>query len=101
MRITHDGREGSVRINFAGELGHHEAMQTMKYIENVITLYCPALLELNLKDMTFMDSSGIAVIMYGFKNMREAGAEFKVSGTPAQAKKVLHAAKIDRIIKID
>lgn len=100
MRITHQRDKGAVKINFSGELGHHEAMQTIKYIENVITLYSPSSLELNLKEMNFMDSSGIAVIMYGFRNMREVGADFFVSDAPKQAKKVLHAAKLDKIMKI-
>ena len=100
MRITHEKVNNTVIISYSGELGHHEAMQAIKYIENVITLYSPRSLELNLKEMSFMDSSGIAVIMYGFRNMREMGADFCVTGTPNQAKKVLCAARLDKLMKI-
>lgn len=100
MRLSHEQKDNTLVISLDGELGHHEAMQSMNYIGNAIEMYNPSDLELDLSGLSFMDSSGIAVVLSAYKNMSGFGGNMAVTGIREQAKKVLHAAGIDRIVKI-
>lgn len=99
MSISHKKTEDGIAIEYTGELGHHEAKDTMRYIENIIDLYTPHKLVFDLHALTFMDSSGISVVMCGYRNMRDIGAMFILKDVPAQALKVLKAAGVDRIVR--
>ena len=101
MKLSHDKTDNSVVVNLSGELGHHEATETLQYIKDIIDLYLPKHLELNFSGLSFMDSSGIAVIMSSFKNMKPVNGTFAVSSIPEQAKKVLTASGLNRIINIE
>ncbi|MDP4109410.1 MAG: STAS domain-containing protein, partial [Bacillota bacterium] len=76
MPISHRKIEEGIVVEYSGELGHHEAKETMRYLENIIDLYAPRRLIFDLSKLTFMDSSGIAVVMCGYRNMRDIGASF-------------------------
>lgn len=101
MKLSHDRTDSSVVVSFSGELGHHEAAETLQYIKDVIDLYMPKRLELDFSGLSFMDSSGIAVIMSSFKGMSAIGGTFSVSAVPEQAKKVLTASGLTKIININ
>lgn len=100
MRLSHKHTDNLLIISLNGELGHHEAMQSMEYIANAIDAYSPEKIELDLSELSFMDSSGIAVVLSAFKASSALGGTFIVTGIKAQARKVLAAAGIDKIVKI-
>jgi len=47
-----------------------------------------------------MDSSGIALILRLYKQMRESGGELCVENPQRQPHKVIEAAGIDRVVRI-
>ena len=47
----------------------------------------------------FMDSSGIAVIINALKKMRTLGGRLSVANPAEQARKVLQASGIDRLLE--
>ena len=61
----------------------------------------PRRLALDLSGVTFMDSSGIAVILRAFRRVGELGGQMTVRNVPAQAGKVLRAAGLERIVKFE
>lgn len=101
MRLSHDKNGDSVTVKLSGELGHHEAREVSAYIDGIFDLYSISRLILDFSELSFMDSSGIAVVVQSFKKAKESDAEFAVNGIPGQAFKVLHAAGIDKIVKIN
>lgn len=100
MPVTHQIKGDEMIIRYIGELGHHEALGAMEYMENVLDLYTPQKLTLDLSAMTFMDSSGIAVIMCAYRNTKDFGCELALKNVPVQAMKIIRAAGINRTVKI-
>lgn len=92
--------DGCLRICLDGELDHHAAKNTMTAIENAIDLYLPRQCILDLGGLTFMDSSGIAVILKTHRRMREIDGNAAVENIPKQPMRVIDTAGIDRIVKI-
>ena len=71
--ITHDdGRCLTLRL--VGELDHAAAQTVMPGIEDAVEEYLPRRCVLDLTGVSFMDSSGIAVILKTDRLRRRAGA---------------------------
>ena len=61
---------GRLTVYLAGELDHHEARCTIREIDELLDEYLPRDCVLDLNGLSFMDSSGIAVVMRAQRRMR-------------------------------
>ena len=100
MRIDYRETEGILRVQLAGELGHHEAIRLMARLNGLVEDHLPARLEMDLSGLEFMDSSGIAVVVQTARKCQSCGGKLSVTNTPAQAQKVLTCAGIHRLVDI-
>lgn len=91
---------GRLNIAMIGELDHHAARKAVTDIENKIEATLPRDCVLNLENLSFMDSSGIAVLLKTYKRMNALGGRMWVENVPSQPMRVLDAAGIDRMIRI-
>ena len=85
----------------SGEVDHHGAREIMGELERNIETSLPRVLELDLGGVTFMDSSGIAVLLRAYRRLGELGGAVKVVHVPAQAGKVLRAAGLDKLMEFE
>ena len=100
MRIYTSENNGALKLTFVGELDHHCAKASMKTIENLIDDYLPRDCIIDLSELSFMDSSGIAVILRVNKQMKNMNGRAWVENPFGQPLRVLDAAGIDRVVKI-
>jgi stage II sporulation protein AA (anti-sigma F factor antagonist) len=100
MKITGFCKEGVLTLNFSGELDHHSARAAMKALSDRIDAFMPRECVLNFKELTFMDSSGIALILRADKRMKEIDGRLYVVSVPSQPMRVLGASGIEKLIKI-
>lgn len=101
MKIDSDYKDGRLTIRLMGELDHHGARQAMVEISEYIDLNLPRDCILDLNGLSFMDSSGIAVVLKTHKSMNELGGRTWVRNVPRQPMKVLDASGIERIVSIE
>ena len=67
-------KEEGLSVLLEGELGHHEALSALRSLEETISQQSPSRLELDFSGVSFMDSSGIAlVVQVGGNLCRDAG----------------------------
>ena len=59
----------------------------------------PKHVTLDLGGVTFMDSSGIAVVLRCYRRTAELGGAVTVKDVPPQAEKVLRAAGLERLMR--
>ena len=90
-----------VTAYLSGELDHHNAKEMRETVDNAIELNMPSLLILDFKDITFMDSSGIGLVMGRYRNLIKYGAELHVTGAPPQIYKMLKLAGIEKLAKLE
>ncbi|MCL2568353.1 MAG: anti-sigma factor antagonist [Oscillospiraceae bacterium] len=100
MQLSTTCKDGQLELRLVGELDHHAAKQAMQQIGQAIDLYLPRDCVIDLGELTFMDSSGIAVVLNTHKRMAEIGGRAHVRNVPRQPMKVLAASGIDRIVSI-
>ena len=101
MPIHVEQTAGQVSIQLSGEIDHHGARSMMGQLEDAIAARMPTQLTLDLSGVTFMDSSGIAVLLRAYRRMAELGGALTVANVPPQALKVLRAAGLERIIRFE
>lgn len=98
VTVTGSGRELTAHIS--GEVDHHGAREIMEELDREIDAALPRRLALDLSGVTFMDSSGIAVLLRARRRMGELEGVLTVENIPAQARRVLEAAGIGRIVEL-
>jgi len=101
LKVVGEYRSGCLRVGLSGELDHHSVAETMLSVEREIERYLPKDCALDFRDVTFMDSSGIALILRLRRRMLETGGRICVVGTGMQPGKVMAAAGLDRIVPIE
>ncbi len=99
VKCTEQGRTLTARL--AGEIDHHAAKEIMAELAEQIDAALPEHLVLELSEVTFMDSSGIAVLLNAWRRMGQLEGTMVVSRAPSQADKVLKAAGLDRLLKFE
>lgn len=99
IRAKCEARE--LTLYLKGELDHHGAKGLIQQVEHEIEVALPGKTVLDFSGVTFMDSSGIAVVMRAKQRMRELGGKVAVRTVPAQPKKVFDAAGIDRMVSME
>ena len=101
MEVISSGEGRELTLTLRGELDHHAAKEVMRKLEWELDAALPGKLTLDFSGVSFMDSSGIAVVMRALKRMRAMGGSAAVKNVPPQAKKVFTAAGIFRIIPLE
>ena len=99
LHVNRDGR--CMEIYLKGELDHHGAKGLMGRLDREIEVALPLRLVLDFGGVTFMDSSGIAVVMRARQRMSALGGTVKLRRAAPQVRKVLGAAGIGRLVEME
>ena len=99
MAVTCTGEGRVLRAALSGEVDHHRARAIMEELNRQIDLELPRELTIDLAGVTFMDSSGIAVLLRAWRRVGELGGSVQVVNVPTQAAKVLKTAGLDKLMK--
>ncbi|MCQ2454935.1 MAG: anti-sigma factor antagonist [Clostridia bacterium] len=84
-----------------GEIDHHSAFYIRKEIDSAIELNMPSLLILDFERVTFMDSSGIGLVMGRYKTIAKRCGEVHVVGAKPQIYKVMKLSGLERLVRLE
>lgn len=92
-------KEGAcVTVKLSGELDHHNAAITRERLDKLISNGAMEL-TLDMSEVTFMDSSGIGVILGRYRRMKERGGKLVISGCSGNAQRILKMAGVFSIVE--
>jgi len=100
MKVDIKNDNGKAVAIISGEIDHHNARSARSELDHFIVRAQPKELAIDLGGITFMDSSGIGLIMGRSKLMKECGGSLEVRNAQPYIKRVLRLAGIERIVKI-
>lgn len=83
-----------------GEIDHHTAAAIRLEIDEAIARNKPKTLKLDFSDVTFMDSSGIGLVMGRFRTIQPLGGKLIVSNLSPQVYRIMQLAGLEKIAKI-
>lgn len=85
----------------SGEIDHHSSVFIREQIDTCIAKLQPKELCLDFMAVSFMDSSGIGLVMGRYRLMNSFGGRVRVRNVSNQTMKVMRLAGIDLLAKID
>ena len=101
MHLTSYLQNGRLTVSLTGEIDHHCAKAYINGITGKLEAYTPRICILDFQDVTFMDSSGIAVVINALRSMKKLEGRLELSGLHNQPMKVFRAAGIDKLVEIE
>lgn len=98
--MKYEVQENCLTIFLPGELDHHNAEEIRKRSDYLIDQNHIRYVIFDFTDTTFMDSSGIGVIMGRYKRIYMLGGEVFAVHTSERMKKILTMSGVTRIMQI-
>lgn len=98
MAVSCISAQRELTVSLTGELDHHGAKQVMQELDRRMERELPRRLSIDMGGVTFVDSSGIAVLLRAHRRMAQLQGSMTVSNVPQQAQRVFRAAGLHRII---
>ena len=102
MSVTVESSGNLIIAYLIGELDHHTSAETREKIDNVISYKKPQHLILDFKNVTFMDSSGIGLVMGRYRLLQSINpaCQIEIKNVTLQTKKIMELAGLSSIAKI-
>lgn len=100
MHFTSFLEDGTLTVALNGEIDHHTAKKYICAITSKLEAYTPRICILDFRDVTFMDSSGIAVVINALRQMNKMNGKLELCSLGMQPKRVFQTSGIDKLIKI-
>ena len=100
MQLTSFLENSRLTIALTGEIDHHRAKVYIDSIAAKIDAYTPTECILDFSEVTFVDSSGIAVVINSMRRMAQIEGELFLTGLAEQPRRVFRTSGIDRLVHI-
>ena len=85
---------GTLAAYLSGEIDHHAAQILRREIDTQIDTRMPELVTLDFGAVTFMDSSGVGLILGRSRRVGSLGGQLTVQNPPPAVRKMLELAHI-------
>ena len=93
-------QNGCLTVVLTGEIDHQCAKNYIDAIASKIEVYTPCECILDFEQVSFMDSSGIAVGINALRHLNRVGGKLLVSGMQTQPMRVFRASGIDKLVEV-
>ena len=100
MQFTSFLEEGRLTVALTGEIDHHCAKNYIRAIDSKLEAYSPRVCILDFREVSFMDSSGIAVVINALRAMTQIEGQLLLTGISPQPMRVFRASGIDKLVEI-
>lgn len=100
MKIDIKSENGTAIAVLNGEIDHHNAKDIRQQLDKYIISAQPKELAIDFSNISFMDSSGIGLIMGRYKLMHECGGSLIVRNPQTYIKRVMKLSGIERLVHI-
>lgn len=90
--------DDQLTVYLSGEIDHCSADRLRKEIESLLADARIRRLTLDFEQVSFMDSSGVGMIIGRYRTMRERGGTMTACGLHPPVEKLFHMAGLHRII---
>jgi len=82
-----------------GEIDMHISPEVAESLR-AMTATRPNRVVVDLTKVTYLDSSGLAVLIEGMQNVQEYGGQFAVAGVQESVKHIFEIARLDQVFQI-
>jgi anti-sigma B factor antagonist len=99
MKIEIKDQEGAKIIALSGDIDMYTSPELRKHLLLLSDQKSPAII-VDLQNVTYIDSSGIATFVEALKHMRSYGGRLKFLCIPVKVKQIFTFSKLDKVFEI-
>lgn len=92
---------GTLKCSVSGEIDHHHAKRIRTEVDKRIREFTPHKVVMDLSGVTFMDSSGLGLVLGRYTLCKSADIGFSVTGADKRTMRIFEMAGLGRIINIE
>ncbi|MDA1474995.1 anti-sigma F factor antagonist [Bacillus changyiensis] len=101
LGIDFNVKESVLCIRLTGELDHHTAEALRKKVNEHLQKNKICHIVLNLGELSFMDSSGLGVVLGRYKEIKQLGGEMIVCAISPSVKRLFDMSGLFKIIRLE
>ena len=96
VEILHE--KGGLTAVISGEIDHHAAADIRMTIDGELERTLPEVLTFDMSGVTFMDSSGVGLILGRARSLKQWGGKVRIKEPSERAEKILKMSGLGSII---
>lgn len=96
VEILHEKRNMTAAVT--GEIDHHAAADMRITIDGELERTTPEMLTFDMSGVTFMDSSGVGLVLGRARAMKQWGGKVRIKDPSARAEKILKMSGLGSLI---
>ncbi|MCC8135542.1 MAG: STAS domain-containing protein [Ruminococcus sp.] len=100
MKIDIKSEDGAAVAVLSGEIDHHNAKEIRRQLDKYIVTVQPKKLAIDFRNISFMDSSGIGLIIGRYKLIHECGGSLEVRNPQSYIRRVMKLSGIEKLVRI-
>lgn len=102
MPVTLKNKNSTLYVFLKGEIDHHTAPELRECIDDAIILNdAPNLIVLDFGGVTFMDSSGVGLVMGRYRLAASKGKKIRVDNLSERDYKIMKMSGIEKLAEIN
>ena len=100
MPLTVRRQGDTVTLSIRGDIDHHSAPALRSAADEAISHFHPKVLLFDFSEVTFMDSSGIGLVMGRYRNISAYGGTMELTNLSLRYMKIMKLSGIEKIARI-
>ena len=100
MPVEFKKQRRTLTVYLIGEIDHHTAEDIRMQIDEKIRREKPEKLCLQFRGVTFMDSSGVGLVMGRYRLLSTYGGRLELAGMSATVKRIMRLSGIEKIAAV-
>ncbi|MBP0979585.1 MAG: anti-sigma factor antagonist [Oscillospiraceae bacterium] len=101
MAVKVDINNNILTLYLVGDIDHHTAKEIREIADLNIDTYSPKILIIDFKEVAFMDTSGIGLVMGRYKLIKSLGGEVKIINLSPYLKRIMSLSGLSKLVKIN
>lgn len=101
LSVHFETKQHVLLVRLSGELDHHEAENLRNEWQQVLSNKKLKHVVLNLESLSFMDSSGLGVILGRYKEVKQQGGEMVVCSISPAVQRLFEMSGLFKIIRLE
>lgn len=101
MQVLFKTEKDTLTVYLSGDIDHHTSASIRESIDEQMQKYMPKELKLDFRDVHFMDSSGVGLVMGRYKFASVYGCKVVVCQMPEAVAKIMKMSGLGKIIEFE
>ena len=98
MQVLFKAEKDALTVFLSGDIDHHTSKNIRESIDEEMQRIMPSVLVLDFRDVRFMDSSGIGLVMGRYKIALFYGCRVIVTHMPSAVERIMRISGLENII---